>query len=188
LKHFPVVFLCLATVAGTTPTYFPADLGRELESEWAPFLSAAREAPFVEEASRRAYRVVYRPSWRSPIVATVETDKGQATLHVKVLDGRGATRPGHLVREYSRRLRGAEWDHLSEALKAGFWAERSIQQRDVRIQDGSGCLIEGTRWGEYHVAAGWNPLSNRFRAACRAFLNLTFEDTPVTEFEDLVQD
>jgi hypothetical protein len=121
-------------------------------------------------------------------VAFVESSKGIASLHVKVLDGQGAIKAGGLARDYSRRLRAAEWDHLSEVLKTGFWAERSVQRSDSRVQDGSGCLIEGTRWGEYHVVVGWNPESNAFRAACRAFLDLTLEDVPVTEFEALVQD
>lgn len=187
MNHCPALFVGLAVMAAGMP-YFPDEAGRELEDQWAPFLSAAQERPLRSEHASRAYRLVYRPSWRAPIVATVEPSASVVTMRVKVLDGKGAIKPGHVAREYSRRLTGAEWDDLSDALKVGFWAERSIQQRDVRVQDGSGCLIEGIRWGDYHVAAGWNPLSNRFRAACRALLALTFEDVPVTEFQDLVQD
>ena len=187
MSHLPVVLVGLAILGAATP-YFPADVGRELEGQWAPFLSAAHEPSLRSEAQRRAYRLVYRPSWRAPIVATVEAREGVATLRVKVLHGQGAIKPGDVAREHLRRLSDAEWDHLSEALKVGLWAEPSIQQPDVRTQDGSGCLIEGVRWGDYHVAAGWNPLSNRFRRACRAFLDLTSEDVPVTEFQELVQD
>jgi hypothetical protein len=184
-----IALLLLAAVTANSPAlvrYFPPDVPADVETQWAPFLAAAGERPLAVDPARRLYRLTYRPSWRPPIVVIAELRAGLASLRVKVLDGQGAVRPGRLAREYSRRLASAEWEKLSEALKAGFWAQGTAQQRDPRTVDGSACMIEGIRWGEYHVAVGLNPVSNPFRAACRAVLDLTWEDIPVTDFAEVI--
>ena len=164
--------------------YFPSH--REVvDPFFASALSAMEEPSFAETTAERseAYRFLWIPSFRHPIVVRVDRVGNGGTLVGKVSSGPAGYEPAQLKQNKHRALSAGEFAEVTAGLKvARFWSLGPTT--DWQGLDGEFWMLEGHRnasriprlWARraHHVVVRWSPRRDSgdapFRQACERLI------------------
>jgi hypothetical protein len=104
-----------------------------------------------------SYRLIWLPTFHSPVAVRVWRSNEKYFLIVKQLDGRGGYGIGNLSIERTRSLTESEWmDFLNHRYPASFWGLPSTIDEPLP-NDGAVWVVEGVRNKQYHSVKRVNP-------------------------------
>lgn len=168
-------------------SYFPPGVLAENGNVWqdefrrnwySKHLKAMEEPPLLALAQRGvgAFRFIYLPSFRHPIVVRIQKSKEELFLVIKKLNGRGGSNPGVLMVDEQRVLPDGEWEKLYDRLEnLGFWILH--KGSTVEGDDGTRWILEWAGGSEYNLVDIWSPKDNEFRRICIRFLELAEQNS-----------
>ena len=122
-----------------------------------------QEAPVlpIDDRDAEIYRLTVIPAFFNPIKIRVEKHKTNYLLVAKRLSGQGGFDAGTLKVAKQRKLTSAEFEHLTNLLRAAnFWespyllprSDEPNEKGEVTVcPDGSEWVIEGSKGGRFHA-------------------------------------
>ncbi len=141
------------------PIYNP-DVYVGQEQTWgAVTLARFNEMPLenLPACVDESYRLVWMPTFHSPVAVRVWRSGDKYFLVAKQLDGRGGYGIGNLSIERTRSLTESEWmDFLNHIYPASFWGLSSTIDEPLP-NDGAAWVMEGIRNKQYHSVKRVNP-------------------------------
>ncbi len=155
------------------------DDGRKVE-RYTGYLKAMGEPSLWDLAKTdpniTAYRLLWLPSFHSPIaVRAVKSDKS-VLVHIVKLDGTGGAKPGQVAAKRERKMTDDEWTVLQVLLeKSTYWRLKKWVKTDLAsgiVMDGDRLICEGVDGGRYHVVDRSDP-EPEYEKMCKFLLGLS---------------
>jgi hypothetical protein len=168
--------------ADCIPVYVSAAHGSP-ENGWATLLSRFQEMPLesLPACVDESYRVIWIPTFHSPVAVRVWSSSGSRYLVTKELDGKGGYGMGNLVLDQQPSLSDDQWFNFKRLLvQASYWDLPSADDAPIP-HDGAEWVIEGFAGKKYHKVHRRSP-STEFRAACISLVQLSGLKTEIEEY------
>jgi len=121
------------------------------------------EAPVlpIDDRAAEIYRLTIIPAFYNPIKIRLEKHDANYILVAKRLSGQGDFDAGTLKAEKRRRLKPAEWEHLTQMLRdVSFWELPYLEKKpepkpndkaETICLHGSEWVLEGVKNGNFHA-------------------------------------
>ena len=161
----------IAYVSGTDFNFEGIESAISRMDWYSRHLSALEEPVLSDSLPTKIFRFTYLRTFHNPIVIGLVNENDTITIYWKVSDGAGGYEPGNLVEDKSKELTLKEWEDFTEKINSIiFWSLPSIKTGLIGT-DGSQWILEGKRFGKYHVVDRWcgGEISN----ACKKLIELT---------------
>jgi hypothetical protein len=143
------------------PIYDPNIAAEQYIDGDAPKLFAAfKELPLeaLPSCVHESYRLVWVPSFHSPVVVRVWHSGNKYFVVSKQLSGRGGYKVGDLKIEQTRPLSEDEWrEFMNVVSRASYWELPSTVNEDIP-NDGAVWIVEGIKNRKYHWVRRVTPL------------------------------
>jgi hypothetical protein len=168
--------------ADCIPTYSPIH-NSENQKGWDAILDRFQEMPFerVPVCVDESYRLVWIPTFHSPISIRIWRSHEKQFIVTKQLDGRGGYGMGQLAFQELHALTDGEWDEFMRLLRdSGYWDMPSVDTSPLP-NDGGAWVIEGIRGHKRHQVNRRVP-SAEFRAACVYLAKLSGLKTEIERY------
>jgi len=136
--------------------------------EWYSKQLKALEEPsllsLAKQTTYESYRFLWLRTFHHPISVRLDIRAdGIGELTVKMANGAGGYKPGHLIQNISRPLTKRQTDKfLAMVRRVKFW-EIPTNEDSMAGNDGSQWIIEGVKDGKYHVVDRWTPREGAVR-------------------------
>lgn len=168
--------------------YFPPgvfDPGDKEENDsraedYAPYLRAMGEPSLWKLSKSKhpvtSYRLLWHPSFHSPISVRIVSDGKTTVLHLVKLEPDRRAQPGKVTSTLKKTLSEDDWTWLLVHLeRTRFWKMRTSLEWDPNsglILDGDDLLVEGVERGKYHVVERDDP-EPEYEKLCQKMLELS---------------
>jgi hypothetical protein len=122
------------------------------EKGWSAVLARFQEMPFeaLPAGVDESYRLVWIPTFHSPVSVRIWSSRGKRFMVTKKLDGKGGYGMGHLAQEEMRPLSEDEWYGFMRLLsQARYWDMPSIDDSPLP-NDGAGWVIDAVQNRKHH--------------------------------------
>ena len=162
------------TSPGCIPVFDPKFYSGQENGWGAVVLARFHEMPLENFPScvDESYRLIWIPTFHSPVAARIWRSGDKRFLVAKQLDGKGGYGMGNLALEEARSITEDEWLTFIRLLdQASYWEMPSIDAAPPP-NDGAAWVIEGAKERKYHNVNRHTP-SIEFRASCAYLLKLS---------------
>lgn len=168
--------------ANCVPKYSPNSYSAD-ETGWNRILDRFQEMPLEELPAcvDESYRLIWIPSFHSPISVRIWRAGEKQFLVTKQLDGKGGYGMGHLALEELQSLSDDEWNEFMRLLRqSGYWDLPSVDDSPPP-NDGATWVIEGVHDRKQHQVNRHSP-SAEFRTACLYLVKLSGLKTEIERY------
>jgi hypothetical protein len=129
----------------------------------------------ISDAETETYRFLWLRTADEPVFVRVERRGDEIKLFTKELDGLGGFDPGEVLRSDEIGVRPQEFgEFLTRLAAADYWNLPTENKEGGN--DGAEWILEGVKYGRYHVVERWSPESGAYREACLYLLKLSGVD------------
>jgi hypothetical protein len=155
--------------------YDPNLAAKSLREDDDPKVFAAfKELPLeaLPACVEESYRLMWFPTFHSPVVVRVWRSGGKYFLVSKKLSGLGGYEIGDLDIERARPLSENEWfEFMNVVNRASYWELPSTTSEAIP-EDGAVWMVEGLRNGRYHWVRRVTPL-DQYTVLCKHLIGLS---------------
>lgn len=168
--------------------YFPVGIFAPLEGgmnwhvkAYSSSLAAMQEPPLSssKDKNTETYRFLWLRSFHEPVSIRLYRVKNQNYVTLKQLSSSGIVQDGqaifpkNLTINETRTVSDPEWEHFQELLKkTDFWS-MPTEDGKLPLNDGARWLLEGVKFGKYHVVNRQSPEQGDYREACIYLLRIS---------------
>jgi len=133
-----------------------------------PHLEALQEPSLwmlSQTQKEQSYRFLWLRTFHQPVAIRVDVQAdGSSLLTIKITNGAGGYKPGHLVQSDKSTLTKEQTEAFLRRIEGNkFWDLEGIEKSPGGF-DGARWIIEGVKGGKYHVVTRWTPQDGPIRA------------------------
>ena len=168
--------------ADCIPTYSPIAYSAN-EKGWDAVLARFKEMPLesLPACVDESYRLIWIPSFHSPVSVRMWSARGKRFMTTKQLDGKGGYGMGQLALEQTRPVKEEEWFGFKRLLsQAAYWDLPSADD-GPQPEDGAEWVIEGVQNRRRHDVHRRSP-SKEFRDTCVYLVKLSGLKTEIENY------
>lgn len=165
MRHVPIQ--TVKTTPDCMPVYNPEIYVGQGETWGTVVLARFNEMPLknLPACVDESYRLIWVPTFHSPVVVRIWRSGEKYFLVAKQLDGQGGYGMGNLASDETRPLTENEWVTFINLLqRASYWDMPSVDYARLP-NDGASWIIEGSKNKRHHEVRRYAP-SKEFRESC----------------------
>lgn len=134
-------------------------------------LKALDEPILNDSFPKSIYRFTYLRTINNPIVIGLENNNDSVRIYWKRTNGAGGYYPGKIIEDNTKDLSIEDWKKVEAKIDSiNFWSLPTLKT-DVLGFDGSQWILEGRKFGKYHVVDRW--CGREIAPVCKLLMGLT---------------